>query len=69
MRKGSGKKIVPARAPVAVSESGPQEFVASSLRVEKTLHDRLRKLAFDTRIPMQTYVNRGIEMVLKAEKH
>jgi hypothetical protein len=69
VRKGTGKKIVRASAPATVNEDGPPEFVASSLRIEKSIHDRLRELAFDTRIPMQTYVNRGIEMVLKAEKY
>ncbi|MDW5266933.1 MULTISPECIES: hypothetical protein [Acidobacteriaceae] len=69
MRKGTGKKIVKATAPATATEGGPPEFVASSLRIEKSIHDRLRKLAFDTRMPMQTYVNRGIEMVLKAEKY
>jgi hypothetical protein len=69
VRKGSGKKMVPAKAVVTANESSTPEFVASSLRIEKALHDRLRKLAFDTRVPMQTYVNRGIELVLKGEKY
>lgn len=69
MRKGTGKKMVRATAPASVNEDYSSEFIASSLRIEKSIHDRLRKLAFDTRVPMQTYINRGIEMVLKAEKY
>lgn len=68
MKKGSGKKVVRATAP-ASSEGGVSEVVATSIRIDKPLHDRLRKLAFDRRVPMANYIVHGIEMVLKAEKY
>ncbi|ADW70340.1 hypothetical protein [Granulicella tundricola] len=48
---------------------GAVESVIMSLRVDKPQHDRLRKLAFDKRIPMREFIVRGIEEVLKAEKY
>lgn len=68
MKKGSGKKVVSATAPVN-HDGGTSEVVATSIRIDKPLHDRLRKLAFDKRLPMANYIVRGIELVLKAEKY
>jgi hypothetical protein len=43
--------------------------VVMSLRVEAAMHERLRKLAFDKRMPMRDFIVRGIEQVLKEEKY
>lgn len=45
------------------------EIVNVSLRLEPALHDRLRKLAFDQRIPMHTLIVQGIESVLTKAKY
>ena len=68
MRKGTAKKVVKAKE---LSGGGADEnaVVAMSIRPPKPLYDRLRKLSFDTRKPMTEYIERGIEMVLKAEKY
>jgi hypothetical protein len=54
-----------------VSDGVPadEEIVNMSLRLPRSLHERLRKLNFDTREPMHSIAIRGIEMVLRAEKH
>lgn len=68
MRKGSGKRIVKVTDLVEGEDPGPDTVVAMSLLLDYPIYERLRKLAFDKRKPMRTYMNRGVEMVLKAEK-
>jgi hypothetical protein len=67
--KGKGKRVVPAKAAPSPKNGDSNEVVATSVRIPKALHERLRKLSFDKRIGMTTYIERGIEMVLKAEKY
>lgn len=45
------------------------QIVNMSLRLEPALYDRLRKLAFDKRVPMHGLVVNSIEKLLKAEKY
>ena len=61
-------KKMPSSGPT-LDVTDPGEKVGMSIRIEKTLHERLRKLAFDQRISMQEFIVRGIEEVLKAEKY
>lgn len=68
MRKGTAKKVVKAKE-MMKGDSDENAVVPMSLRPPKSLYDRLRKLSFDTRKPMTEYIERGIEMVLKAEKY
>jgi len=68
MRKGTAKKVVKA-TDLQKGEADDNAVVAMSLRPPKPLYDRLRKLSFDKRKPMTEYIERGIEMVLKAEKY
>ncbi len=42
---------------------------AMSLRLDRSLYERLRKLAFDKRQPMSTFIVQGIELILKAENY
>lgn len=44
-------------------------IAAMSLRIDRSLYERLRKLAFDRQKPMLEFIVRGIEMVLKAERY
>jgi predicted DNA-binding protein len=67
MRKGTAKKVAKAKE---LTEGGSDDVVVPmSIRPPKPLYDRLRQLSFDNRKPMTEYINRGIEMVLKAEKY
>ena len=38
-----------------------------SIRLEGAMHERLRKLAFDRREPMRSFIVKGITLVLEAE--
>lgn len=43
--------------------------VVMSLRIDSTMHDRLRKISYERKQPMRDFIVQGIEMVLKAEKY
>jgi hypothetical protein len=68
VRKGTAKKVAKAKE---LGDGGSEDdvVVPMSIRPPRPLYDRLRKLSFDTRKPMTEYINRGIELVLKAEKY
>ena len=62
------------RAVAAKKESGKDgesERIAPdpimSIRVEKDIYERLRKLAFDKRVPMRDFIVRGVAEILKKE--
>jgi|GEM_PF-6814159 len=59
----------PASAVELKAEEGKVKDVVMSFRLEEQMHDRLRKLAFDKRLPMRDFIVRGIEQVLKEENY
>jgi predicted DNA-binding protein len=67
MRKGTAKKV--AKVSELMEGESDDVVVPMSIRTPRPLYDRLRKLSFDKRKHMTEYINRGIEMVLKAEKY
>jgi len=69
MRKGTAKKVVKASDLASGVNPDPDAVIPVSLRLPTSLHERLRKLSFDTRRPMTEFLIRGAEMVLKAEKY
>ena len=69
MRKGTAKRIVKAKELAKDEVPDGSAVVVMSVRVEKQLYERLRKLSFDRRQPMTEFMVRGIDLVLKAEKY
>lgn len=48
-------------------EPEKQELVGISMKVPRSLHDRLRKIAFEKRRPMTEFIIKGVEDILKKE--
>lgn len=68
MQRLKAKKVLKVEELIA-GKIDPDAVVPYSVQLPAPLYERLRKLNYDTRRPMSEFVIRGIEMVLKAEKH
>ena len=66
-KKTSGKQR--SKTSDAALAPGQLPDVVMSLRLEGSQHERLRKLAFDKRLPMRDFIVQGIEHILKSEKY
>lgn len=53
----------------AAPEDLPEKLVGITVRMEESVHERLRKMNYETREPMQSVIRRGIELALKAAKY